>query len=577
MTGANQQKSISISGGVIRSTGDGASAIKIQAIKLGSYTCAITVAVTGGIIESEGDAFTLSAGNGTSADCTVNGDAVIKGYRLAGQGTLTNDITKGIVFTDGVGAVYGEVTLPGDLTVADGETLEISPGGLTVPSGATLTIASGGAVDVVFDGNPFDDIHVNAGGEFVIEEGGTLVNSDVIVNEGAFDNNGTIYNLGLIENDGVFENSGTINNNANIYNIGDMENSGEFDNNGGTFENDNGGMVENSGAITNTGTVINDFGGTVENSGTIVNEGTYTNDGTYNGTGGTVTGSGIFDGYDPIGDQPEPPGPAKTTPAALAAPTLVSRTQTSVTLTATAGAEFSRDGSTWQASASFAGLTADTAYTFYQRLKETATTYASPASPGLVVRTLPETQTQTPPDDRKPVSLAGAQIKVAAQAAWTGKAITPAVTVTLGGKTLKNGVDYRVGYSANTAIGKATVTVRAKSADYTGSKSATFNIVPKKVTAKKATAGKRSVKVTWTRAKAAQKITKYIVKYRVKGTSKWKSKSVAASKSSLTIKKLKKGKAYQVQVYAVKTIKSGASKGTYLSPSSKTLTSKKVK
>ena len=48
--------------------------------------------------------------------------------------------------------------------------------------------------------------------------------------------------------------------------------------------------------------------------------------------------------------------------------------------------------------------------------------------------------------------------------------------------------------------------------------------------------------VTWKKASAAQMVTKYEVRYRVAGTSKWsRPKAAAASKSSLTITKLKKG------------------------------------
>lgn len=77
----------------------------------------------------------------------------------------------------------------------------------------------------------------------------------------------------------------------------------------------------------------------------------------------------------------------KAAPTAPDAPTLVSKTHDSVTLTANAIYEFSKDGSTWQTSNVFSGLTASTAYTFYQRIAETDDTESSAASTGLSVTT----------------------------------------------------------------------------------------------------------------------------------------------------------------------------------------------
>ena len=61
---------------------------------------------------------------------------------------------------------------------------------------------------------------------------------------------------------------------------------------------------------------------------------------------------------------------------------------------------------------------------------------------------------------------------------YTGKALTPAITVTLGGKTLVKGTDYTVEYKNNTNVGTATVTVTG-TGNYMGSASRTFKIVHK--------------------------------------------------------------------------------------------------
>ena len=70
-----------------------------------------------------------------------------------------------------------------------------------------------------------------------------------------------------------------------------------------------------------------------------------------------------------------------------------------------------------------------------------------------------------------------AQVKVANQA-WTGSALTPAPTVTFGGKTLKQGTDYTVAYSNNLNAGTATVTVTFKG-NYAGTAKGTFKIEKK--------------------------------------------------------------------------------------------------
>ncbi|GHS95173.1 hypothetical protein AGMMS50276_09790 [Synergistales bacterium] len=77
----------------------------------------------------------------------------------------------------------------------------------------------------------------------------------------------------------------------------------------------------------------------------------------------------------------------KATPAAPSAPTLYTKTYNTVTLTANALYEFSKDGKTWQTSNVFSGLSPNTAYTFYQRVAETSDTLASEASPVLNVTT----------------------------------------------------------------------------------------------------------------------------------------------------------------------------------------------
>ena len=69
------------------------------------------------------------------------------------------------------------------------------------------------------------------------------------------------------------------------------------------------------------------------------------------------------------------------------APTVQSSTATSITLNAVYGCEYSKDGVNWQSSNIFSGLLCGAEYTFYQRYKETETTYVSKSSEPFVVKT----------------------------------------------------------------------------------------------------------------------------------------------------------------------------------------------
>lgn len=76
---------------------------------------------------------------------------------------------------------------------------------------------------------------------------------------------------------------------------------------------------------------------------------------------------------------------------------------------------------------------------------------------------------------------------------YTGKAITPAVTVTMGNKALQKNKDYQVTYSHNKKIGTATITITGCE-NYSGKKSTTCAIRPLKNS--KYTSGTMEYKVT---------------------------------------------------------------------------------
>ncbi len=156
---------------------------------------------------------------------------------------------------------------------------------------------------------------------------------------------------------------------------------------------------------------------------------------------------------------------------------------------------------------------------------------------------------------------------------WTGKQLRP-VVFTFNGMSYAVSTNVTVNkFGINKNIGKGTIQIAGKGINFTGTRTITFNILPKKNSISKITAGKKQMKVTWKKVSKAQKITKYQVRYRIKGTSKWKTKTYGASKSSGVIKSLKKGKRYEVQVRSYKTV----SKVKYYSAWSSKKTSKKIK
>ena len=79
-----------------------------------------------------------------------------------------------------------------------------------------------------------------------------------------------------------------------------------------------------------------------------------------------------------------------------AAPTVAETYSTWISLKAANGYEYSKDGSSWTIDPVFTGLTPETSYTFYQRVKETHNAEASLMSAGLTVTT-PAASAETDP------------------------------------------------------------------------------------------------------------------------------------------------------------------------------------
>jgi len=81
----------------------------------------------------------------------------------------------------------------------------------------------------------------------------------------------------------------------------------------------------------------------------------------------------------------------------------------------------------------------------------------------------------------QPKSLSSATVAVTGTPTYIGLALTPPVTVTVGGKTLTPPGDFTLTYSGNTNAGQASVTVTG-AGNYTGTVSQAFTISPRAVT-----------------------------------------------------------------------------------------------
>ena len=151
-----------------------------------------------------------------------------------------------------------------------------------------------------------------------------------------------------------------------------------------------------------------------------------------------------------------------------------------------------------------------------------------------------------------PIDIAKAKVKLAEKKLpYTGRAIKPQPTVTLGNTILEAGNDYRISYKANKAVGTATITITGVGA-YTGMATAHFTITPKAArlaSAKSTDAGIATVKV-----RKAAGATAYQFRVATNKAFTKNVKTARVSERSFTFKNLLKGKRYYVQARAYKTV-----------------------
>ncbi len=150
---------------------------------------------------------------------------------------------------------------------------------------------------------------------------------------------------------------------------------------------------------------------------------------------------------------------------------------------------------------------------------------------------------------------------------YTGKARKPAVTIKDGDYTLVKGTDYTLTYKNCKNIGTATVTITGKG-NYTGTKTLTYKIVPKKTTIKVTKKSDIKAKFTWTAVDGAEKYQLY---YSTNGGKYKKLATVSGSKTSVTLS----GLDFEKNDYKFKIRSYGTDDGTkYYSSFSKAVTVK---
>ncbi|MDR0854577.1 MAG: Ig-like domain-containing protein [Clostridiales Family XIII bacterium] len=160
----------------------------------GSLSGSGEISIFGGSVTVLGEIGVGSDGFNLNNKFSIDGNAVVRVQSFSVD--LFQTLPQGVVFVNGEGSVYGNVTLPCDLTVGDAETLAIPNNrSLTIPNGTTLT--NNGSISIIGT-TTNDGVLTNNG---TIKNGGTLTNnaSGIINNAGSIDSTeGTIDNKGTL-------------------------------------------------------------------------------------------------------------------------------------------------------------------------------------------------------------------------------------------------------------------------------------------------------------------------------------------------------------------------------------------
>ena len=163
-----------------------------------------------------------------------------------------------------------------------------------------------------------------------------------------------------------------------------------------------------------------------------------------------------------------------------------------------------------------------------------------------------EVQTGQTQEQEQKISISKCTVTVSRLNVYTGKKLTPAVTVAYGKKLLKSGTDFKLKYQNNKNIGKAAVTVTGlEKSGFYGSKTVRFKIVPGR-TEKLSLQSKTQTSVTlgWKKLKEAGFYRVYSYN-KEKGTCR---KLAQTDKNTVKLTNLRGGTQYLFVVRAVKRV-----------------------
>ena len=336
-----------------------------------------TVTINGGVVKASGSSYGAGIGGGGGGtggavgtfSTGENGNAVI--FAQSGENAVSISNTSGLgswqgaIFQGNVGQVYGSVTLSDDAEIPDGYTL-------TVPSGTSLTV-------------PEDVTLTNKGTILLL--GGTF-SGNVTGNQPCYPTSVSV----SFSKDGKSVTSvpygSTVTITAKVTSGSEAVNSGTV-----TFYR---GEVNDSNKLNEQPVAVTSGSATHTISALNWTPSDYTITAAYSGVEGADGGYGLAESSNTVTLTV-----SKAEQAAPSAPTLSSRTSTSITLneittTGQGGVEYgyttgggsSENIDNWQTDTEFTDLTAATAYTFYARYAGNDCYEPSPASsPGLEVTT----------------------------------------------------------------------------------------------------------------------------------------------------------------------------------------------
>lgn len=161
-----------------------------------------------------------------------------------------------------------------------------------------------------------------------------------------------------------------------------------------------------------------------------------------------------------------------------------------------------------------------------------------------------------------PINVSKATVNTISNQKYTGKAITPNITVKYNNKTLVKNTDYTVTYKNNTSIGNASVTITGKG-NYNGSKTISFKIVPQTVTSPKVTSTtSSSIKLSW--SKVSNSSGYEIYRSTSKNGTYTKIKDITSNSTlTYTNSNLSSNKKYYYKIRAFKTVNNNKYYGSY--------------